>query len=1092
MPAYFATSVGDYIHRHKLSGFTEMNKLGFFGAIFVLFFSVITFAQTTSTITGTVRDQAGAVVVGATVTAKQVDTNLTRTITTDAQGRYVFPEMRVGLYKVKAEMSNFQPMEREFLLTLGDKATLDLELAAAGANIHVDVVSGFQDVNTQSQELSFLVGERAIRELPLNGRNYTDLAFLQPGVVAYPHRDGGSVVAHGTAASINGQDPRSNVYLLDGTLQNDFTNGPASSAAGTALGTESIREFRVETNSYSAEFGRNSGGQINAISKSGGNAFHGSFYEFHRNDNLDARNFFDRQPLGKPEFKRNQFGVTLGGPIKADRTFFFGSYEGLRERLGRTINTFVPDANARQGILPGSTTPITVSPVIRPYLDLYPLPNGPSIGGGVSNYFFGFKQTLDQDFASGRVDHKFNNDHQSFARYTFDDAGQFLPTDYPQFPRSFLSRNQFATLEHTWLISANTVSTSRFGFSRTRIGQDVQANLSTQLPPFIAGRRFMGNIDVGGLLRLGPQNSVDVKLTQNVFSFSEGLVYTRGKHLLKFGGMIERYQDNMVNPTFSLGIYAFADMANFLQNRPRSFVGLTPEAQFDRYWRFNLLGFYAQDDYRLTQRLTLNLGLRYEYATVPLDRRDVALRNFTDTALTPGPLYQNPTTKNISPRVGFAWDLFGDGKTSLRGGYGIYFNTNNQQNLIVTVTNPPATPRPVLVNPTFPTPNFTTTAIPAVRPVEWNLKNPNVHLYNLNLQRQLWFDTVVTIGYAGSRGVHLLRNADVNTSVPLQQADGSWFFPNNAPRRNPRFGVIELKTSDGNSWYNALVFEVRKRFTKGVDFQSSYTFSRNIDTTQASTFFSDATNATVSALPEIAGLNYNKGLADYHAAHNWVANFTWELPFAKGVKGAAGKILDGWNLIGIGQMRSGNPLTVFLQANRSQSKWQPSASPLVGPDRPSLAAGYTYKSAVLGDPNQYFDPKAFVLQPSGTLGNTGRNTFIGPNLRTFDLALVKNTRLSERFNMQFRVESFNLFNRANFGNPGLLVFGGSAFANNTPNAATANFEPPLLAATDARCQVTPQPAQCLPRPAAVLSSFGRIRQTTTSARQLQLALRLWF
>ncbi len=1040
-------------------------------------------AQTTSTITGTVQDQQSALVMGAKVTARHLETNLTRTVVTDAQGRYVFPEMRVGAYEIRAEQGGFKPYVRNnVILAIGESSVINITLEV-GAITGDDFSETVQStVNTQTQELSFLVGERAIRELPLNGRNYTDLAFLQPGVVAYPHRDGGSAVAHGTAASINGQDPRSNVYLLDGTLQNDITNGPAGSAAGTALGTESIREFRVETNSYSAEFGRNSGGQINAISKSGGNDFHGSLYEFHRNDNLDARNFFDRQPLGKPEFKRNQFGVTLGGPIKADRTFFFGSYEGLRERLGRTISTFVPDANARQGILPSGT--VTVNAAIKPYLDLYPLPNGPSIGGGIANYYFGFRQTLDQDFASGRVDHKFNDNHQSFVRYTFDDADQLLPTDYPQFPRSFISRNQFTTIEHTWLISANTVSTSRIGFSRTRIGQDVQANLSTQLPPFVPGRRFMGNIDVGGLLRIGPQNSVNLKLVQNLFSFSEGIVHTRGKHLFKFGGLVERYQDNMVNPTFSLGIYSFADLSSFLRNVPRSFVGLTPEAQFDRYWRFTTLGFYAQDDYKLTQRLTLNLGLRYEYATVPLDRRDVSLKNvFTDTALTPGPLYQNPTTKNISPRVGFAWDIFGDGKTSLRGGYGIYFNTNNQQNLIVTVTNPPATPRPVIPNPTFPNPNFATAGISAVRPIEWNLKNPNVHLYNLNVQRQLWFDTVVTVGYAGSRGIHLLRNADVNTGVPVQQADGTWFFPNNSPRRNPRFGVIELKTSDGNSWYNALLFEVRKRFSKGVDFQSSYTFSRNIDTTQASTFFSDATNGTVSALPELPGLNYNKGLADYHAAHNWVFNFTWELPFAKGLQGGAGKVLGGWNLIGIGQMRSGNPLTVFLQANRSQSKWSPSASPLVGPDRPSLAAGYTYKSAVIGNPNQYFDPKAFVLQPSGTLGNIGRNAFIGPNLRTFDLALVKNTRITERFNAQFRIESFNLFNRANFSNPGLLVYAGTAAANNTPSTA-AN----AIACQPYDSSGNPD----LTKPCQKLPSFGVIRSTTTSARQIQLALRLSF
>jgi hypothetical protein len=1030
-------------------------------------------AQTTSTITGTVRDQAGAVIPGVKVTARQVETNLMRSTVTDGEGQYVFPELRVGEYEIRAEINLFQPAVRKGTgLNIGETAVIDFVLVPRLYDT-IDITEPAQLVNTETQELSFLVNERAVRELPLNGRSYTDLAFLQPGVIAYPHRDGGSVVAHGTAASINGQDPRSNVYLLDGTLQNDFTNGPAGSAAGTALGTESIREFRVESNSYSAEFGRNSGGQINAISKSGSNSFHGSLYHFLRNDNLDARNFFDREPLGKPEFKRNQFGGTFGGPLKTDRTFFFASYEGLLERLGRTISTFVPEANARQGILPSGT--VTVSPAIKPYLDLYPLPNGPNIGGGIASYNFGFKQRLDQHFTSGRVDHKFNDHQQAFARYTFDDADQFLPTDYPQFPRSFISRNQFATIEHTWLLSAQTVNTARFGFSRTRIGQDVQANLPSPLPPFIPGRRFMGDLDVGGLLRLGPQSSVDVKLTQNVFSFSDGLVHTRGKHLLKFGGLAERYQDNMVNPTFSLGIYTFADLSSFLQNRPRQFVGLTPEAQFDRYWRFTLLGFYAQDNYRIHQRLTLNLGLRYELSTLPEDRRDVALRNLTDAQLTPGPLYQNPTDKNISPRLGFAWDLFGNGKTSLRGGYGVYFNTNNQQNLIVTVTNPPATPRIVAAsnftsNPPqiipFPNPPLSRLSN-AIRPVEWNLKNPNVHIYNLNLQRQLPFETVLTVGYAGSRGIHLLRNTDINTSVPIRQPDGSWFFPNNAPRLNPNFGVIELKKSDGNSWYNALIVEARKRFSRGVDFQSSYTFSRNIDTTQASTFFSDATNATVSALPEPPGLNYNKGLADYDARHNWVFNFTWELPFAKGLKGAAGKVLDGWNLIGIGQVRSGNPLTVFVQANRSQSKWAPSASPLVGPDRPNLAPGYTSESAVIGKPDQYFDPKAFVLQASGTLGNIGRNTFTGPNLRTFDLAAARDTRLTESVKLQFRVESFNLFNRANFSPPGLLVFAGAPLGNNDPVPSSAG-----------------QPA--------VLSSFGRIRSTTTSARQIQFGLRLSF
>ncbi|MBI1762352.1 MAG: TonB-dependent receptor [Acidobacteria bacterium] len=1032
-------------------------------------FSVSLAAQTAGTITGIVQDQAGAVIVGAKVSARNLETNLTRTTTTDRAGRYSFPELRVGSFEILVEQSGFKTETKKLRLTIGETAEVNLSLQVAASTTTVEVTDAAPLVNTQTQELSFLVGERAIRELPLNGRNFTDLALLQPGVVSFPQRDGGSVVAHGSGITINGQDIRSNVYLLDGTLLNDATSGPAGSAAGTALGTESIREFRVESNSYSAEFGRNFGGQINALSKSGANELHGALYHYLRNDNLDARNFFDRQPLGKPEFKRNQFGGAIGGPIVKDRTFFFGNYEALRERLGRSILSFVPDLNARQGILPSGN--VTVSPVIKPYLDAIPLPNGASIGGGLAQYFFGFNQRLDEDFFQTRVDHSLNEHHQIFARHTFDDGDNFLPTDYPQFPRTFLSRNQFTTIEHTWLANANTVNTARFGFSRTRIGQNVRADVN--LPPFITGRATVGDIDIGGMQRFGPQSTANFRLAQNVFSFSEKLAHTRGKHNLSFGALVERFQINMLNPTFSLGIYTFPDVSSFLRNVPSNFVGLTPEAQFDRYWRITTVGMFAQDNFKVTRRLALNLGLRYEFETVPQDRRDVFIRNlYTDSALTIGPLYQNPSYKNLSPRLGFAYDVFGNGKTAVRGGYGIYFNTNNHQNLIVTVTNPPATPRPVLPNPTFPNPPFNRPGVvPAIRPIEYDVKNPYLNVYNLNVQQQLPFDTVVTVGYAGARGIHLLRNTDFNIGVPVKQADGTWFYPNNAPRVNPNYnGVIELKKSDGNSWYNALIFEVRKRFSKSVDFQSSYTFAHSLDTTQASTFFSDATNATVSALPEPPGTNYNKGLSDFHAAHNWVSNFSWELPFAKGLKGAAGVLLDGWSIIGIGNLRSGNPLTVFVQNNRSQSKWNPSNSPLLGRDRPSLAAGYTYESAVLGRPDQWFDPKAFVLQASGTLGNTGRNAFIGPNLRSFDLATVKKTRLpklGERTSLQFRFEAFNLFNRANFGTPVVQAFAGTPLANNDPRPDSAG-----------------QPA--------TISSFGLIRSTVTSARQLQFGLRLSF
>lgn len=1041
-------------------------RLGWATALLFLLAGAVA-GQTNSTITGEVRDMNSALLVGVHLTARQIETGGTRTTVSEAAGRFVFPGLPVGSYELRAEHPGFEPLVHPPVrVTVNETIEVSFVLKVAGVSATVDIQNGEPLVNTQSAELSYLVNERLIRDLPLNGRNYTDLALLQPGVIAYAHRDGGSVVAHGLGTSINGQDPRSNVYLLDGTPQNDFTNGPAGSAAGAALGVETIREFRVEANSYGAEFGRNFGGQINAVSKSGTNSFHGSLYEFHRNDNFDARNFFDGAQ--KPEFKRNQFGGSFGGPIKRDRTFFFFGYESLRENLGQTIRTVVPDFNARNGILPAGGN-VTVNAAIRPYLDEYPLPNGANLGGGLAEYSFGFARQITQHFLQGRVDHNWNNKHESFARYTFDNADQKLPTDFPQFPRAFRSRNQFFTAEHRLIQSDATIHTFRLNFSRTRIGQLVESNTTQPLQPFVPGRELVGNIDIGGVPRFGPQTSVSVQLTQNLFGFEYGMVHTRGRHIIKAGGVLERYQDNMFNPTFSLGIWTFANLRNFLTNTPQSFLGLTPTGALDRYWRFTFFAAYIQDSFQVHPRLTLNGGLRYETTSLPVDiyGRDSALLSLSDTAPTVGPLYKNPTRFNLSPRLGLAWDVFGDRTTSLRAGYGIYFNTNNQQNLIVTVTNPPATPRIAIgftptspCRPAFPTAPLTCAFANSIRPIQFDLENPYLNVYSLSIQRELPWDIVATAAYAGTRGVHLLRSNDVNIAVPIIRSDGTPFFPPGAPRQNTAFSTIELKSSDGNSWYNAMIFDVRKRWSRSFTLQSSYTFSRNIDTTQASTFFSDATNGTTTAFPEFPELNYNKGLADYHAKHNWVVNFTWELPFARNLKGLKKTLLDGWQLAGINNARSGNPLTVFVQANRSRSLWQPSLGPGIGRDRASMATGFTYESAVLGRPDQYFNPAAFVLPPAGTLGNSGRGAFIGPNYRTFDVAAMKNTRLGqwlgESGNLQIRVEAFNLFNRANFAPPALTAFAG-----------TTDGEVPL-------------------------PTFGRIRSTVTSSRQIQLGLRLVF
>lgn len=1000
-------------------------------------------AQTGATLSGVVQDGSGGVLPGVLVTARHTDTGASRQTTTGQDGRFALGNLQAGAYEVRSELSGFRTLVRSGVtLTVGENASLTLTMAV-GATEAVTVTAAASQVNTRSSELSYLVDQRTIAQIPVNGRNYTDLMSLLPAVTPFPHRDNGSVVAHGLAMSVNGQDPRANVYLLDGTLLNDFTNSPAGSAAGTALGMDTVKEFRLESNTYRAEFGRNIGGQINAITKSGTNRLAGSVFEFHRNDAFDAKNYFD---VGdKPDFTRNQFGGTIGGPIRRDRLFFFGGYEALLENLGRTIVTTVPDDNARLGILPG-VAPIAINAAVLPFLNEFPRANGDNLGGGLARYTFPFDQTLRQHFLQGRVDAVFANGAQMFARYTFDDAEQRLPTDFPQFPRSFISRNQFATAEYRQAVTSSIFHTLRAGYSRTRVGQDIEANTTNELPVFAPGREFTGAIDIGGMPRFGPQLSARLRLRQDVFSVNYDLSHTRGQHLFKVGAVAEHYVSSEFNPTFSLGVFRFANLAAFLRNTPATFIGLTPQGDTNREWPFTVFGAYVQDDWQVRRNLTLNLGLRLEGSTMPRDKgdRDINMRDLLGVPEV-GQLYENPAP-TLSPRLGAVWNVRDDGRTSVRGGYGLYYNTNNHQNLIVTVTNPPATPRVVIGAPSFPVPQFERLSGISIRPIQYDVELPRVHMWNVNVQQEFFTDWMVMLGYAGSRGQNLWRNSDVNVPAPATLSDGTLFYAAGLARPNTRYSAIELKSSDGDSWYKALIVEVKKRWSNGLQVQSSYTWSESEDTTQNSTFFSDSTTATTSAMPEFIP-DYNKGYSDFHAKHNWVTNFVWE-PFA------------GWRVSGIYRMRSGSPITPFVQTNRSRSLWSPSLGPGTGPDRPSYAPGYNKDNAVTGNPSQWFDPAAFVLQPIGTFGTVGRNELIGPDLKTMDLAVSKTFGLSRlamgRGTLELRAEVFNLFNRANFGPPSLVAFSG-----------TANDEP-------------------------VLSSFGQIRTTITSGRQGQLGVRISF
>jgi hypothetical protein len=390
----------------------------------------------------------------------------------------------------------------------------------------------------------------------------------------------------------------------------------------------------------------------------------------------------------------------------------------------------------------------------------------------------------------------------------------------------------------------------------------------------------------------------------------------------------------------------------------------------------------------------------------------------------------------------------------VRGGYGIFFNTQLQQNLLVTLGNLPAAERFVIPGPTFPVATFRPGLGRSMRPFEFDLKIPNAHVWNLSLQREVTQNLLLTVGYAGSRGIHLIRAGDVNTVPPQIQSDGSLFFPAGGRRPNTAWGTIELRRGDGDSWYNAFVLEARRRFRGGHQYQLSYTFSRSIDTTQGATFFSDSTSGTVVAFPDFGDLRYNRGLSDFHAAHNFVLNYTWDLPAFSNRGAAPRAVLGGWQLGGILSLQSGHPLTVFIAANRSRSLWSPSINPATGFDRPSVIAGRS--SIVTGNPDGYFDRSAFQLPAAGTLGNVGRNSFIGPGLATWDMSFGKSFRLREGVHLRFRTELFNLLNRANFGPPDLIAFAGARDGE------------------------------------SALPTFGRIRDTITPSRQIQLGLRITF
>ena len=1022
----------------------------------VLVFSLVTltsaaFAQITSaTITGTIKDETGGLLPGVDVTVSNVQTGLKRSVVTDGNGYFTVPGLAPGTYEARATLQGFATaVQSGIVLEVAQQAALNLVLKVGTASETITVSGEAPLIDLRTSALSAVVPEKTIEELPLNGRNFISLATLQPGVVQFTERLPSGSSTKGVQLNINGMGGRSNSYLLDGANMRNFAGVASVTAADSTLGVETIREFRVVTNAFSADYGRVMGGIINIATKSGTNALHGSGFEFFRNSRMDARNFFD--PGEPPPFTRHQYGGAVGGPIVKNRVFFFGGYERLQEDLGQTVITAVPTAAVRTGV---------VNPAVRPYLDLYPLPNGPSLGPDIAQYTYAFTRTTRENFLQGRVDVQLSHKDLLFVRHTSDRTHQVFPgagalasSLYPQFFTIGSSNNQLLTVEETRTFSEHLFNSVRFSRSDLFYGQVPGYNLAQPLP-FFPEAGVMGTIDVGGLSRMGTDPTSPVTQPMKYSTWNDDLTSARGKHVLKSGVLIEHGYSDRLSSLNNRGNYTFANIAQFLAGVPSRFQGVAPSAKLNRQRSSTLFGVYVQDDYRVTPSLTLNLGARYEFYTVPKEKNGLDaylpdLLTSTDTVL--GGPFVNPSKRNLAPRVGFAWDLTGDGRTAVRGGTGIYYDTDNPFNssLGISAFTPPFAPAVTVSGPgiRFPNPSFEPSpGARTLRMVDYHVTQPRGWTYNVNLQRDLAGHWAVMVGYAGSRGYNLIQTYEGNPVVPTKLADGTLFFPANAPRRNPAWSTIDWRASSGHSAYNALQSTLMKRFNGGHQLQVSYTLSKAMDNNDSQLPPDTQSNSIYPANPY--DLESEWAVSSFDTPQVFVANATWEVPAP-----AHHAVLSGWQLNGIVSLRSGYPFTPSL----ATPNWSRSGNIQgTAEDRPSVKPGTDPKKIITGNPDHWFDTSAFFLQPPGFLGTTPRNFLRGPGFANVDLSLVKNQALAGSTRLQLRLEVFNVLNRANFAVPTRAVF-----------AAATQDEAPL-------------------------PSAGKVTRTVNSSRQIQLGVKLLF
>ncbi len=979
------------------------------------------------TISGIVRDLSGAVIADAKVTARHTGTGEEAATATLRDGRYVFQRLAIGTYQVLAARDGFKSSRHpDVLLQLDRAAIVDFHLVPGDLRESVVVTGEARQIEATASALTSLVDRRTIENLPLDGRDYIQLATLQAGVVIARASDRDVDTGYGVQLSISGSRPFQNSVRVDGLVLTTYNGTTPASINGLNMGVDATAEFSVHGSAHGAQYGQAGGGLINVVTKSGTNELHGTAFYFHRNDNLDARNFFDG--ASKPEFRRHQFGASLGGPIRRNRTFFFTNYEALREQRGvTTLNTTV-SANARRGQL--SSGPITVDPNIARILAFYPLPNG-EVFGDTGIFSFANPVVSNQNFVTTRIDHNLSDFDRLFLRHTWDGASRDNFTDYAAGRRHNTTRNHSTVLEATHIFSPRLLNAVRAGFLRTitRDGatQALVPGLDDPALAAVPGSGVMPVLIVTGLNDFpgGTNAGSNDQQVLNSYQLSDDATFTQGRHSLKFGARVERTHFNSDSQNRPHGDFRFAGVSQLLRNLPNRFRAQLPGSDTVRTQRQWIGAVYFQDSFRLNPRLTFDLGVRWEAASVPTEKHGKVanLDRLTDTRVRIGdPLFDNPSLRNFLPRAGLAFDTLGNGKLLLRAGYGIYAD------LILTpyITfsgsrNPPFFTRGevrVLPQGAFPKGGYPTLVgnpivETAVERLPRDLKQPYVQQWNLNLEYALDPTTLFRAAYAGSHGVNLSAiEADANLAPHILQPDGRIFFPASGVQINPAFGQIRNRIFDAHSFYHGLQTSFQRRLRTGLQTQINYTWAKSID--DSSNFFTSSESSNRGLLAVSGNPKIDRGLSGHDVRHAFSANAIWELPLRHGPGWRT--LFGGWQAASIVSLNSGIPTTAWLAYDAARSRSHQGASSIG--QRPDLAPNA--RDVVLGLPERWVDITAFRAPQPGYLGNLGRNTLPGPNLRNVDFSAVKRIplpKLGDQATLDLRFEFFNLFNHANFDLP---------------------------------------------------------------------------